>query len=251
MKPHNRKLFLYYDSPYAANATSLPPLHLPSTTNATSSPPSSSKKAPQYSPPLDSSMALTVVLLTALFFMGFFSIYIRRFSEDPITQLSRRRRYRGGLLNSFPFTSDIHHVSAPRKGLDPTTIGSLPVNSYHGNAKYQIDCPICLTEFEEKQWLKTIPHCKHVFHVECIDTWLSSHVSCPVCRGTRLLESMNGGSGELSVMQEGIDHQCVGQSFTVEISDACTVMETISGMRRVSSCSSLGLPPMLRRTLSF
>ncbi|KAK8550821.1 hypothetical protein V6N13_119324 [Hibiscus sabdariffa] len=182
-------------------------------------------------------MALTaVVLLTALSLMGFFSIYIRRFSEDPTAHLSRRRRYRGGggPLNSFPFPSDLRHVWAPHKGLDPTTLGSLPVYSFRGNAKYQIDCPICLGEFEENQCIKTIPHCQHVFHVECIDTWLSSHVSCPVCRGTKLF------GGELRVMRERIE-----QSSTVETGDTCRVV------RRASSCSSLEQRPMLRRTLSF
>nr|DAD27414.1 TPA_asm: hypothetical protein HUJ06_028882 [Nelumbo nucifera] len=37
-------------------------------------------------------MALTVVvLLTALFFMGFFSIYIRRFAEENALNFSRSR----------------------------------------------------------------------------------------------------------------------------------------------------------------
>ncbi|GMI92229.1 Arabidopsis Toxicos en Levadura 57 [Hibiscus trionum] len=256
MKPHNRKLFLYYDSPYSATTTSFPPLHLPSTTNATSSPPSSSKSPPQYySPPFDSSTALTVVvLLIAISLMGFFSIYIRRFSEDPTAHLSRRTRYRGGgggPLNSFPFPSGLRRASGPHKGLDPTTIRSLPVYSYRGNAKYQIDCPICLSEFEENQCLKTIPHCKHVFHVQCIDTWLSSHVSCPVCRGTRLFESMNGGGGGSSELRLRVMQERMGQSSTVEIGDTCTVVGTRTGMRRASSCSSVGQRPMLQRTLSF
>ncbi|XVF05286.1 hypothetical protein REPUB_Repub05bG0158800 [Reevesia pubescens] len=252
MKPYIRKLFLYYDPPYST--TSLPPPNLPTTTNATSSPPSSSKKLPQHNPPFDSSMVLTiVVLLTALFFMGFFSIYIRRFSEDPTAHISRRRRYRGGPVDSFPLPSDLHHVSASRKGLDPTTIGSLPVYSYHGNAKYQIDCAICLSEFEEKEFIKTIPYCKHVFHVECLDTWLASHVSCPVCRGTKLFEikSCATASGDgLCVMQERNDH-CVSQSSTIEISDTCMVMGTPSRVRRTSSCSSLDQRAMLQRTSSF
>lgn len=47
--------------------------------------------------PFDSSMALTIlVLLTALFFMGFFSIYIRHFAGDITTSAGsdedRRRR---------------------------------------------------------------------------------------------------------------------------------------------------------------
>ncbi|GAB4849298.1 hypothetical protein Ancab_004098 [Ancistrocladus abbreviatus] len=45
------------------------------------------------SPPFDSSLALTIiVLVTALFFMGFFSTYIRRFADDSSIDLTRRRR---------------------------------------------------------------------------------------------------------------------------------------------------------------
>ncbi|XP_022752634.1 RING-H2 finger protein ATL57-like [Durio zibethinus] len=240
MKPYTRKLFLYYDPPYSTATT----------TNATSSPPSYFNKLSLHNPPVDSSMALTiVVLLTALFFMGFFSIYFHCMSEDTTAHLSRRRRYRGGPLDPFPLPSDHRHGSASRKGLDPTTVRSLPVYSYHGNAKYQIDCAICLSEFEERECVKTIPYCKHVFHVECIDTWLVYHVSCPVCRGTRLLE-VKGDDGGLGVMQERID-QSVGQSSTVEIGDTCMVMGTTSRMRRTNSCSSLLQPAMLPRTLSF
>ncbi|OMO58183.1 Zinc finger, RING-type [Corchorus capsularis] len=204
-------------------------------------------------------MALTVVvLLTALFFMGFFSIYIRRFSGDDPTaaHLSRRRRYRSGPLDTFSLSSDsdpLHASSASRKGLDPTTIRSLPVYSYlHGNAaKYhQVDCAICLTEFQEMDCVKLIPNCKHVFHVECIDTWLSSHLSCPVCRGTRFFETK--GCGELGVKQESISLG-VSESSAVSIGDTCIMLgsATASRVRRSSSCSSLGQRPMLQRTLSF
>ncbi|KAL3530486.1 hypothetical protein ACH5RR_009808 [Cinchona calisaya] len=41
---------------------------------------------------LDSSMTVTIlVLLTALFFMGLFSIYIRRFAEEDSSDNRRRR----------------------------------------------------------------------------------------------------------------------------------------------------------------
>jgi hypothetical protein len=46
----------------------------------------------------------------------------------------------------------------------------------------QPDCVICLEEFEVCEEVKMIPYCKHVFHAECIDTWLSAHVTCPICR---------------------------------------------------------------------
>lgn len=65
---------------------------------------------------------------------------------------------------------------------------SLPTCAYGGTAKYEILCPVCLSDFEKGEIVKVIPHCEHVFHVECIDRWLSSHVSCPVCRATQLLD---------------------------------------------------------------
>ncbi|CAN1129794.1 RING-H2 finger protein ATL52 [Linum perenne] len=43
-------------------------------------------------------------------------------------------------------------------------------------------CAICLCEFEEGEQLKTLPECMHSFHVGCIDMWLYSHSSCPMCR---------------------------------------------------------------------
>ncbi|CAH1424625.1 unnamed protein product [Lactuca virosa] len=43
-------------------------------------------------------------------------------------------------------------------------------------------CSICLCEFEENEELRTLPECLHSFHVSCIDMWLYSHLTCPVCR---------------------------------------------------------------------
>ncbi|KAK9061192.1 hypothetical protein SSX86_018372 [Deinandra increscens subsp. villosa] len=43
-------------------------------------------------------------------------------------------------------------------------------------------CSICLCEFEEDEELRTLPECLHSFHVPCIDMWLYSHSTCPICR---------------------------------------------------------------------
>lgn len=41
-------------------------------------------------------------------------------------------------------------------------------------------CVICQHDFAAEEQVCKLP-CKHMFHVDCIDTWLSSNKTCPVC----------------------------------------------------------------------
>ncbi|KAM0833391.1 hypothetical protein ACQ4PT_064288 [Festuca glaucescens] len=43
-------------------------------------------------------------------------------------------------------------------------------------------CSVCLEELEDGEMVRQLPACKHLFHVECIDMWLHSHTTCPICR---------------------------------------------------------------------
>lgn len=43
-------------------------------------------------------------------------------------------------------------------------------------------CSVCLSEFMEGELVRVLPECLHAFHVSCIDMWLQSHASCPLCR---------------------------------------------------------------------
>ena len=43
-------------------------------------------------------------------------------------------------------------------------------------------CPVCLEGVHDGEMVRQLPACKHVFHVECIDMWLHSHRTCPMCR---------------------------------------------------------------------
>lgn len=45
-----------------------------------------------------------------------------------------------------------------------------------------VECVVCLSEFEEGDKAKLLPSCKHWFHAHCIDAWLESHATCPICR---------------------------------------------------------------------
>ncbi|KAK4767269.1 hypothetical protein SAY86_015019 [Trapa natans] len=44
------------------------------------------------------------------------------------------------------------------------------------------ECPVCLSAFGEGEEVKQLIVCGHYFHEPCIDTWLRSHASCPICR---------------------------------------------------------------------
>ncbi|XP_022974726.1 RING-H2 finger protein ATL51-like [Cucurbita maxima] len=72
----------------------------------------------------------------------------------------------------------------PPAGLDEALIKSITVCKYkRGDGLVEgTDCSVCLSEFEENESLRLLPKCSHAFHLPCIDTWLKSHSTCPLCR---------------------------------------------------------------------
>ncbi|RLN28854.1 hypothetical protein C2845_PM05G08600 [Panicum miliaceum] len=51
-----------------------------------------------------------------------------------------------------------------------------------GDATGWAQCVICLGLVQVGEVVRRLPACKHLFHVECIDMWLRSHSTCPICR---------------------------------------------------------------------
>ncbi|KAG1335220.1 E3 ubiquitin-protein ligase ATL41 [Cocos nucifera] len=94
--------------------------------------------------------------------------------------LRRWRHHRRITTASMPRDS-------PNPGLAPSTIASLPTFAYQkaidrsGNAT-SVQCAVCLGQAQEGEMVRLLPKCKHVFHVECINVWLYSHSTCPLCR---------------------------------------------------------------------
>ncbi|ONI07421.1 hypothetical protein PRUPE_5G119300 [Prunus persica] len=76
--------------------------------------------------------------------------------------------------------------STVRIGLDDPTIESYPEiqlgESWELPKLNDNTCPICLSEYQPKETLRTIPECGHYFHANCIDEWLRMNATCPVCR---------------------------------------------------------------------
>ncbi|CAN6481530.1 unnamed protein product [Victoria cruziana] len=68
------------------------------------------------------------------------------------------------------------------KGLKKKAIRALPIAAFDAGAGKSTECAICLSEFLTGEQVRILPRCGHCFHPSCIDTWLSSHSSCPSCR---------------------------------------------------------------------
>lgn len=47
-------------------------------------------------------------------------------------------------------------------------------------------CSVCLGDYQADDRLQQIPGCGHTFHIDCIDLWLTTHTTCPLCRKSLL-----------------------------------------------------------------
>ena len=52
-------------------------------------------------------------------------------------------------------------------------------------------CSICFSDFSDNSLITKLPKCGHIFHSECLFTWLQDNESCPICRDTNLFKENN------------------------------------------------------------
>lgn len=120
---------------------------------------------------------LLIAFLLVFFFLGIFFVI---FCKCCIQTLWQNRRGQAGAP-----VGPVGNVDSP--GIDPSIIESFPTFTYssvkdYRKEEYGLECAICLVEFEDVSVLRLLTSCNHVFHQECIDLWLESHKTCPVCR---------------------------------------------------------------------
>ncbi|KAA0038567.1 RING-H2 finger protein ATL29-like [Cucumis melo var. makuwa] len=136
-----------------------------------------------------------------------------------------RRSPSGNLLHP---SSD---APAPPPGLDPLLINSFPTFPYSGikefrSDKFGLECAICLLEFDDDSFLRLLTNCCHVFHQECIDLWLDSHKTCPVCRRDLDSESPRDSTDKPLDPDSNTDnpprishHESIEDAISIEIDD--------------------------------
>ncbi|CAD5327433.1 unnamed protein product [Arabidopsis thaliana] len=119
--------------------------------------------------------------------------------------------------------------SRVRRGIDKDVIESFPAFLYSEVKAFKIgnggvECAICLCEFEDEESLRWMPPCSHTFHANCIDEWLSSRSTCPVCRANLSLKSgdsfphpsmdVETGNAQRGVQESPDERSLTGSSVT-------------------------------------
>ncbi|KAF7015928.1 hypothetical protein CFC21_029645 [Triticum aestivum] len=129
-------------------------------------------------------------------------------------------------------------------GLDQAFIDALPVFSYReivvgggGGDKEPFDCAVCLCEFDAEDRLRLLPLCGHAFHLNCIDTWLLSNSTCPLCRGVLFAPGLTAENNPMFDFDEGLEEgrlsECCEDGFGLPAQKSSEGLQTPVAEKRV------------------
>lgn len=65
-------------------------------------------------------------------------------------------------------------------------------------------CAVCLEDVQRGEAVRQLPACGHLFHKDCIDMWLHSHTTCPLCR-CELLSRRSAGKAAMTAAESSAD----------------------------------------------
>lgn len=132
-----------------------------------------------------------VIIIIVMFFICCVLHFLVRFIMNKIRLSSNSHHQSSGdgdsVAEAAVFQRQLQQLfNLHDSGLDQSTIDGLPVFTYKEllGFKEHHHCAVCLCEFTEHDSLRLLPVCSHAFHTHCIDTWLLSNSTCPLCRGS-------------------------------------------------------------------
>ncbi|XP_059460166.1 RING-H2 finger protein ATL7-like [Corylus avellana] len=136
-------------------------------------------------------IVLIPVSIAAIILLLFYVFYLRR---------------GGGLRARRASTENNNDMSNPLEfGLRKDIAAMLPAAALKDSFNSRDpQCSVCLGNYQEDDKLQEIPECGHIFHVDCIGRWLTTHTTCPLCR-LSLLSSMETPELRLEPIDD-VDH---------------------------------------------
>ncbi|KAJ3669026.1 hypothetical protein LUZ60_010976 [Juncus effusus] len=123
-------------------------------------------------------MALLLTLLCILLFFTLMYLYFRWACSTYPTAITTTIN----AATATNITSRTQRNINDSLGLDTESINSISVSLYEGGEPKE--CAICLGGLKKGEKVKILPICSHAFHLVCIDTWLRTQPSCPLCRNS-------------------------------------------------------------------
>ncbi|GMP49055.1 hypothetical protein CsSME_00016177 [Camellia sinensis var. sinensis] len=154
--------------------------------------------------------------------------------------------------NTLTFDTPTLSSSSTTKGLDASAISSIPLFVYLSdqNKEHGLECVVCLSVFEDNEVGREMPNCGHVFHVECIDVWLTSHLNCPICRAPVLIAEIDSVSSNDAARDEESEIVIEVSNSDENNESGIGAMMMSDSLSACSSSSSSSLSSQVAMTLS-
>ncbi|CAL4902475.1 unnamed protein product [Urochloa decumbens] len=127
------------------------------------------------------SVAIVVGIFTMIFSLTFLLLMYAKFCHHSSSSSSP-------LPTSIPTAAANGAAAAaavaPQAGVPKPVIEALPFFRFATlrGARQGMECSVCLARFDDADHLRLLPRCRHAFHLACVDRWLESNASCPLCR---------------------------------------------------------------------
>ncbi|XP_066318651.1 E3 ubiquitin-protein ligase EL5-like [Miscanthus floridulus] len=132
--------------------------------------------------------AITVAGAIVIFVVISIGLLSLQYCFDAWDRENHGARPRGRRRRGDDGTAGSNGGGVRTRGVDPELLRSLPVTVYRaaapGSKEDAVECSVCLAELEDGEEARFLPLCGHGFHAECVDMWLASHTTCPLCRLT-------------------------------------------------------------------
>lgn len=117
--------------------------------------------------------------------------------QGVMATLSGAASEEGDSMDDSPLAAIIAAQGGPAAGATEGEIAALTIQSTCKEARG--NCAVCMDSLKKGEMLRTLP-CMHRYHAACIDEWLKSSPTCPVCKTSILMGiyegTMPSGSGD-------------------------------------------------------